>query len=227
MARIVEITPNVFTFEQTVKLDPLGWTCLPARSVVIRTDEGLVVHAPLALDDELRAEIDGLGEVRHLVAPNLFHHLHFGAWADAYPLATTWGVSSFANKRRDLSFAGTLADGAAPAGLEAVAVGGMPKLEEVVLFHPGSRTLVMTDLVFNVRERPPGWMTGAVLRLAGTKGRCAQSKLVRGMTKDPEAAARSYERILELDFHRATVSHGKVIETDAKAMLKAALVGPT
>lgn len=51
----------------------------PTRMVVIRLgDGGLFVWSPVALTDTLRAEMDALGPVRHLVSPNLLHHLYLG-----------------------------------------------------------------------------------------------------------------------------------------------------
>jgi hypothetical protein len=47
------------------------------RMTVIRLADGsLFVHSPIHLDDEIRASVDRLGPVRHVVAPNRYHHLY-------------------------------------------------------------------------------------------------------------------------------------------------------
>ena len=44
---------------------------------VIRLSDGsLWVHAPLALDDQLKGVLKDLGEVKHIVTPN-FEHMAF------------------------------------------------------------------------------------------------------------------------------------------------------
>ena len=49
------------------------------RMTVVRlSDGGLFLHSPIRLDGGLRAQLDALGEVRAIVAPNRFHHLFAG-----------------------------------------------------------------------------------------------------------------------------------------------------
>lgn len=43
-----------------------------------------------------------VGPVRHLYAPNLFHHSWIGDWARAYPTARVHAPAGVARKRRDL-----------------------------------------------------------------------------------------------------------------------------
>src|SRR5207253_182649 len=47
----------------------------PTRMAVIRlSGGGLFLWSPIPLTDGLRAEVDALGEVSHIVAPNSLHH---------------------------------------------------------------------------------------------------------------------------------------------------------
>jgi hypothetical protein len=58
-----------------------GGFLYPTRMVVIRLIGGeLFIWSPISLSDELRAQVDALGEVRHLIAPNVLHHLLLGEW---------------------------------------------------------------------------------------------------------------------------------------------------
>jgi len=58
---------------------------LPIRMTVIRlADGGLWLHSPVAIDEATAAAIDALGPVRHIVAPNLLHHLFAGAAAERW-----------------------------------------------------------------------------------------------------------------------------------------------
>ena len=62
----------------------LGKIDVGGRFTVIRLSDGtLWVHAPLALDDELRSLLRELGEVKHIVTPN-FEHMAFAEQVSAF-----------------------------------------------------------------------------------------------------------------------------------------------
>lgn len=88
-----------------------------SRMTVVRLSEGgLFVHSPVALDEETRREIDALGEVRAVVAPSLFHHLHVAGWLSRYPSAVVAACPGLEWKRPDLAFTAVLGDQAPPCG---------------------------------------------------------------------------------------------------------------
>ena len=185
------------------------------RMTVIRlTDGGLFLHSPIRLDGGLRAELDGLGEVRAIVAPNKFHHLFAGDACAAYPNAKLYGALGLPLKRKDLKFAGMLGDEPRPewrGDIEQRTIKGASMLNEVAFFHPASRTLILTDLVFNVpKDRP--WGIPLVFRLMGAGGRCGPHRFVRWMIRDKEGARESLGLIMRWDFDRVIVAHGDVIE---------------
>jgi len=186
------------------------------RMTVIKlTDGGLFLHSPIRLDGGLRAELDGLGEVRAIVAPNKAHHLFAGDACVAYPNAKLYGALGLPLKRKDLKFAGMLGDEPRPewrGDIEQRTIKGAPMLNEVAFFHPASRTLILTDLVFNVPENRP-WGIPIVFRLMGAGGRCGPHRFVRWMIRDKEAARESLGLIMRWDFDRVIVAHGDVIES--------------
>jgi hypothetical protein len=108
------------------------------------------------------------------------------------------------------------------AAVDIIALQGAPALDELVIYHRATRTLVMTELVFNI-TRPRGWFAHLVLFLVGCHGRLASSRAVRALVKDRTAARASAERILALPFETLVVAHGDVIEHDAPAWLQQAL----
>ena len=67
----------------------------PTRSVIVRLANGdLWVWSPVKLSADLRAAVERLGPVRHLVSPNKLHHLYLSEWKAAYPGAQLWGPRS-------------------------------------------------------------------------------------------------------------------------------------
>ena len=84
---------------------------LGSRMTVVRlADGGLLLHSPIALDHATIDELRALGEVTHVVAPNLYHHLHAGPAVEAFPEAQLHGPAALHRKRRDLSFDHTLTE---------------------------------------------------------------------------------------------------------------------
>lgn len=206
-------------------LQPIPGAVLPARMFVVRLDDGLWIHSPIELDDALAAEIEALGPVRHLVAPNCFHHLHMGPASERWPRASVYAPPALRAKRPDLRIDVDLIDAEHPWGdaFEQVAIAGAPALDELVFLHRRSNTLIVCDLVFNVHESP-GFMTKLILRMVGVWQRLAQSRLWRQTTKDRAAAARSCARVLELEFGRVLVSHGRTAEgPEVREQLRAGL----
>jgi hypothetical protein len=83
----------------------------PTRMVLIRlSGGGLFVWSPIALTPELKAEVDALGPVAHLISPNKIHHLYMGEWKAAYPGAKLHASPGLAKRRKDLRFDGLLGD---------------------------------------------------------------------------------------------------------------------
>lgn len=200
----------------------------PGRMVVARLPGGgLWLLSPVPIDDELAAALAELGPVEHIVSPNAFHHLHFSAAAARYPDARRWLTAALAAKKPKLEHDEPLGDEAPAVWSEVFEqhlVGGMPKLDEVVFLHRPTRTLIVTDLVFNMREHE-GWLSGLVFRMAGTYKRLGQSRLLRSLIRDREAAKASAEKILGWDFDRVVMAHGEVLDTDAAEQLRGAMQG--
>lgn len=195
------------------------------RMTVIRLpDGGLFLHSPVRLDERLRAELDALGTVRAVVAPNRFHHLFVGDYRVPYPKARFYGALGLQTKRRDLAFFGMLGDEPMPewrGSIEQRLFRGAPALNEVVFFHPASRTVLLTDLAFNIPEGRV-WGVPLVFKLMGGGGHFGPTRLGRWAIRDKKAALKSLKRILEWDFERVIVTHGDILETGGVAGLKKA-----
>jgi len=195
---------------------------LGTRMTVVRlSDGGLFVHSPVASDDALRGALDDLGPVRHIVAPNLYHHLHAGPFAAAYPDAHLHGAPGLAKKREDLQFASLL--GAEPdpgwaADLHQVPIRGS-LFGETVFFHKRSRTLVVTDLVENF-SHSHHWPTRTFLRMTGVYGRPGAARQHRLAYRDKAAGRVALDRVLAWDFERILPCHGDPITLDATAVLR-------
>ncbi|MGO9061071.1 MAG: DUF4336 domain-containing protein, partial [Candidatus Binataceae bacterium] len=224
-APLKSVAPGLWVAERLLRLPyALGW--LPSRMTVIKLANGaLFLHSPILLDAPTRVALDELGPVRQIVAPSKAHHSFVADYIKAYPNARVHGALGLAEKRRDLKFHHLLGfdwphtdwEGQIKQHL----FRGASSLNEMVFFHTATRTLLLSDLIFNLtrdqaaQARMFHWVTGAA-------GRVGPHRLVRRMISDRTAARWSVETILRWDFDRVIVSHGNVIETDGRAHVRAA-----
>jgi hypothetical protein len=212
----------VFDHEQVL---PLGFQ-FPARMSVLPLEAGkLALVSPVPIDDARAAAIAALGRVEFLIAPNLLHHLYLEAAIQRYPEARVLAPSRLSAKRPHLRIHAPLEAGVPPelaAAVDVVRIEGAPGLDEFVFFHRATRTLVVTDLVFNI-TRPRGVLAHLLLFLGGCHGRLASSRALRFTLKDRAAARASAERILALPFETLVMAHGDILGRDARARLEPAL----
>ncbi|HTL36087.1 MAG TPA: hypothetical protein VL326_23310 [Kofleriaceae bacterium] len=203
-----------------------GGVRIPLASTVIRLPSGkVVVYSPGKLDEADMAAIDALGDVAYILAPNLYHHLFAGKAHERWPKATLVGAPGLAAKRSDLKFGGELGSTQIDDALDVVIVGGSPAMNEAVLFHRPTGTLVCCDWLFNV-TKPANVFTSFALSLTGTSGRrLKQSRVWGWSTKDKAAARASRDKILEWPIQHIAPVHGEPLDID-RDHLKPVLRGP-
>jgi hypothetical protein len=201
----------------------LGLRLTSTMVVLGLPDRSLMVVSPLALTPGRRAAVEALGPVAHLYAPNLFHHLWIEDWAAAFPAARVHAPRGLHKKHPGLRVDRWHGPGAEPApefmasgapALEELPVDGF-RLRETALFHPASRTLVVTDLLQNIGRPSHGW-TKTYTRLMGFYDRIALSRFIRWTAfDDRKAARRSVDAILARTSDRLIVGHGEPLVHDA------------
>ena len=205
------------------------------RMTVIRlADGGVWLHSPVRFSPGLLAEIEELGPVRHLVAPNNIHYAALPDWQAACPEAVTWaapGVDRRAARHGvTLRIDRVLTNAAGPDWSGRIAfrlVTGSPLLSEVVFFHHASRTLILTDLIENFEPRHLPWYMAWAVRLTGIR-------TPDGRTPPDMAASFRKSRIdvrghvdwmLRQAPERVILSHGRCYDADAVPRLKRAFRG--
>ena len=193
-----------------------------SRMTVVRLPNGdLLLHSPVRYDDALRRELEALGRVAILVAPNKLHHLFLDGWIEAFPEATLFVAPGLEAKRKDLKPTGVLGDTPEPSWaevLDQVALEGFSFANEVVFFHRPSQTLLLTDIAFNVGpEGAP--LTRLFFKMNGVYDRLSPTILEKILIRDRDAFRRGLERILAWPFDRVIVCHGAVKESGGREEL--------
>ena len=194
------------------------------RMTLVRlADGGLFIHSPIPLGEGTREAVDALGPVRAVVAPSRFHHLSVGEWMRAYPNAVFCACPGLERKRRDLGWHRVLGDEPEKewqGELEQVFFAARPLENEVVFFHPPSRTLVCADAVFNLADHPSR-MTRIVARLIGNR-RPGATIFERVLIRDRTAARAQVDRMLAWRPERIVLGHGDLVTSDGEEVLRRA-----
>jgi hypothetical protein len=196
------------------------------RMTVMRLKEGLYLHSPVEIDAPTRTAIEGLGEVRAIIAPSTFHHFFVASAQQAFPSARTYAVEGLDTKRKDLRFDEVLGSKAPAVWVDQMdqLIVGNRVMREVVLLHRMSRTLLAVDLVENFRDETPGTnaMLRAWMRLFGMWGRPRPAPELRLLTRDRKAARLALARLLAWDFDRAIIAHGELLDREPKEAIREA-----
>jgi len=204
----------------------------PTRMTVVRmADGGLWLHSPTELSPSLESEVNALGRVRYLVAPNRIHYWWVEKWLAAYPDAMTYaapGVQQQArNNGRFSDYDADLAvDGEYPWSeeLRMLLVPGS-YLTEAVFFHNATRTLVMTDLIQNhERKKVANPFFRLMSRLSGAVDPDGKMPFDLRSTffMHRKQMAEAVHTMISLQPQRIIIAHGRWYEGNAVAELKRA-----
>ena len=211
----------------TVVVDDKIWTLdrpvwfagvrLYARTTVVRLNDGsLLLHSPAPPTDALSDELRALGSVRWLLVPNCFHHLGTPAALAHFPEAQVVGPASALSRNQALKINVDVHDTRfreQVPELEALPLLGVPFLDETVLYHRPTQTLLGADIVLGASAKDH-WTWRCAGRITGCYGRVRVPPDVRKKISDKTAAARSLRAMLERPAQRLIVGHADVIGAD-------------
>ncbi|MBR0757303.1 DUF4336 domain-containing protein [Bradyrhizobium jicamae] len=199
----------------------------PTRMAVIKLSDGsLFIWSPIRLTDDLRAEVDALGSVQHMIAPNSLHHLFLGEWQRAYPAATLHAPPGLRKRRKDIAFDVDLKDAPSAdwaAEIDQIAMRGNLITTEVVFFHVRSGTVLFTDLLQQLPAASlSGWRAIVAKLDLMTGPEPSVPRKFRLAFVNRRAARNALQRILAWPAERVLMAHGTPVESDAGTFLRRA-----
>lgn len=197
---------------------------LPTTTTALRTSRGVILISPGKNIADFESELAAFGRVTDIVAPNLFHHICLHRAQKIYTQATLWGVSGFTEKRADLNWDKVLSEKTwnYQDEIEVIEIKGAPVATETVFFHKSSKTLVVTDLFFNILDAK-GIGSWIVLKMFGTYRRFALSKFYLKLATDRASFKDSLAKVAALDFDKIVMAHGDPVTENARALFERAL----
>eukprot|EP00808_Paulinella_micropora_P028418 g77784.t1 len=209
----------------TLAAEKPGLMKVPLRATAVQLAPGEVwLHSPTPMADGQLDELRQLGDVKYIVAPNVFHHLSLAALSKAFPSAVLAGAAGVEKKQPSLRFTHLLQSDEPPPQtwgeqLQQTFMAGLPVLNETVFLHPESRTLIATDILFNFNPSKPeqvSFLFRLYLKLAQGFKPCCPSLGFKYLVQDKAALHRSLDRVFSWDFDRIVMCHGDIVETGGK-----------
>lgn len=204
----------------------------PTRATVGQLENGdLWIHSPTELGPSLIDELNALGRVRHLVAPNQSHYHYIADWHAAFEQATVWAapgvqeraaasgiilpsLAALHPRKADEPWAGQI---------DQLLIRGSKRHKEVAFFHRASETLILTDLIQAIETakipslyRPYAWLYG----IDDSDGKTPPG--IRRSFRDKDAYATDIDHIIKWRPRRIIIAHGRCYMHSAVAELERA-----
>lgn len=196
-----------------------------SRMTVVRLANGnLFIHSPCEIDEITKSLIERIGNVEFIVAPGSYHYLYIESAQKAFPDAETFICPGIERKKPEIEFDWLLSDRPDERwenDFDQVLVRGNKIIWEVAFYHKSTRTLILVDLIENITDETEGvsWTLKLwwklVFRMWNNPKPAPEYQLG---WKDKKAASKSLKRILDWDFERIIISHGDLIEENAKSV---------
>ena len=197
--------PSIWCAERELQLN---WgLSLPLRMVVIANDRGeLLLYSPILFDPATGTALRELGTVRWIVTPNPIHGYFVNSYQTAYPDAVHLGPSH----ERVNQF---------EPWLDTKLVRTRDDYGEICAYHHASRTLILSDLAFNIHSagRTARWL----LRFNDAWQKFGPTRLQRAMVMKNDRALREFcQWAIARDFEQISVSHGALVTINAKQVFQ-------
>ena len=218
--KLSEVDENILTVTGDIRMPMMS---LPRRMTVVRLNGSrLIVFSAIALNEDEMTGLEAYGRPAFLIVPSDKHRLDAKPWKNRYPAMQVIAPEGARAKVEDVVPVDTVAPEFDDPNVQFVAVPGTRGHEAALVVRtPNGTTLVLNDLVGNIRSEPGSrsWL----LQLAGFAGKEAQIPRVVKMVmiKDANALRAQLMQWAEIEsLKRILVSHGSPIDQNPRQTLR-------
>ena len=220
-----QVAENVWSTPSPLVI--FGVLQMNTRMTIIRLSDGTIwLHSLVPYNEELCEEIERIGKISYLVAPNCLHHLFVGEWMKRFPEAKSYAARGLDKKRSDLSFSHLLTEDFKAAWTEEISyvnLQGIPIVNECVFFHKASSTLIITDL-FEFMPNATGFTKFyAKVWFNGFYNRLRTPFIFKATIKDKPIFRASLEIIKQWNVKQVALCHHTIITDNAQEQVNKAL----
>lgn len=205
-----EIAPSLWVLDGT-------WSNqLGRRMTVVRLRNNEVwVHNPMKLMGIDLSWLSSLGFIKGIIAPNKWHVSDLDWMAEKFPEAQICCPPSFLSKHpkfqdrivftTDVSYVTPCRE------LEFFNVPGV-RIEETIVYHPFTRTLIICDLMMNVSSEG-SWSQKLFYKMNNMGECCAPTRALKWIfTYDSKELLMFVEQMAALNPRRIILNHGEIFE---------------
>ncbi|MBW4510363.1 MAG: DUF4336 domain-containing protein [Scytonematopsis contorta HA4267-MV1] len=222
-----QIDKNIWVAEQPLKYWGIE---VGTRMTIIRLiTNQLIVISPIQVDKATIDQLDEIGKVSYIIAPNLYHHLFVSEFKSLYPQAKLWVPPKFNLKKPNIPADKIIVEDKGNIleevdyllfdGFKIFDLSGPSILNEFVFFHRASQTLILTDTAFHFDDTF-SFKTRLAAKFMGAYSKLSPSIFEKLAINEKEKVKKSAQKLLEWNFQRVIMAHGTIVERDGKKMLK-------
>lgn len=191
-------------------------------TVARRSDGALVLHNPIALNDEGMQELEAFGRPEFLVVPNAFHRMDSLIYKRRYPKAAVLCPQGARKKvSQVVDVTGHLDEMPKDESVELFHLRGMNEREGALRVHAaGTSSLVFNDTLLNISKRG-----GALGFMLAPTGVLSVPRFTRWMLVKSGAELKQHlsELCASPGLSHVVPGHGDVIQKDAASTLNGAI----
>lgn len=191
---------------------------LPVRSTFVSLEKnGLLISPGSCLDLNQLKTLTGVTDI---IAPSLFHCGGIPKAHSVFPNSKVWGPIGASEVKSKINWTHELSTSQWPYNdqLALIEIKGMPKVNEIVFFHRETKSLIISDLCFNMVDAS-GLGAWIILNLFGTYRKLAVSKFFLKLVQDRNAFEQSLKILFSYDFENIIVSHGANVMGQGRSKL--------
>ena len=176
----------------------------PSKTFIIEEENQITVISPCDLSQEKIEQLKASKKQIIFIAPNNFHNLYLKKMQQTFPKAEFFGPKRSAKQsgvelKKTTEYTSSI--------LEMYPLNGNPGIGETCFYHKELKTLIVTDLFFNMKHKM-NFATKMAMKCAGTYHKTATSRAVKITTKDKAAFNTSLTAMGKLDLESIIPSHG-------------------
>jgi len=218
LSELKEVGKNCWVIEET------GVTPLGRRMTVISCKGELFIHSVIQLSDSHLESLSQLGHVSWILVPNMYHTMDISWAAETFPQAEILCTTPLVEKLHKKGLQGlTILPSSLPEELiEHVSFKIMESVKhtEVECYHAESKSLILTDILFNLSMKDRGVLERVFHKL-NQSDRFGPSRIFKSFFMlNRDVLLEEIDELLSLDFETIIVSHGDIITEHAKEKLE-------
>jgi hypothetical protein len=180
----------------------------PAKTFLIQDSKSYFIISPCDLPKETIDLLLESNKVINFISPNNFHNLHIKKMKELFPNSKFYGPKRSAKQSGvELNNSKHLSS----EDIEFIYLEGNNTLSETCFYHKPSKTLIITDLFFNMKHEM-NISTKLAMLMAGTYKKLGTSRIIKLSIKDKKAFKDSLNYILSLPIEKVVPSHGDPID---------------